>query len=185
MSGQRFVQFGPDVPRRALPPAFAACLPPDNDPSPACDAIVGDTAHGGYCSEAPYRTMGYCACVNNAIGCPMIAAAACANSAFAYRPTAMQAPAGQDYQSCKGVTICNNIANVYGSQNIVSGITQECGVITNLTNIVKTNPVFAALTFLLVVALAVLLATRPGRRAGRAPPPPPPGVLGVGPGASF
>jgi len=185
MSGQRYVQFGPDAPLSSLPKDFAACLPPNNAPSAACDGIVGDSSHGGYCSEAPYNTMSYCACVNNAIGCPMIAAAACANSAFAYRQTAMQAPNGQAYQDCKNVTICNNIIDVYGSQNIVSGVTQECGVITNIQNIISTNPTLAVLAFLLFIMLVVLLSMRTDGGKRLAPPPPPPGTFGDSPAPPF
>ena len=185
------LQFGPDAPLSNLPVEFRACLPP-NTLSPAqqasCDTAVGSMASGiGYCSEAPYNTMTYCACVNNAIPCPMIAAAACVNSAFSYRPSDMLAPNGQSYLDCKGTPICVNIVEVGGSQNVVSGITQECGVIQNITNVISTNPPLAVLAIILFIMLVILLSMRSedggggsgrGGRGRPLPPPPPPNIFG-------
>lgn len=177
MSGPTtFTQFGPDPPLSDLPQAFQACVE-DPASSPNCDATVGSAAAGqGYCSQPAYAQTTYCACVNNAIPCPMVAAAACANSAFAYAPTTMQAPGGQAYLRCKGQPICVNIVEVGGSQNIVTGITQQCGLITDVQNLISTSPLLAALTFILIVMIAVLLSLRT-TPAGRAPPPPPPGIF--------
>ncbi len=179
MSSQTtFTQFGPDPPLSQLPQAFQTCLPP-NAPSANCDNVVGSLATGqGYCSQPQYDQTTYCACVNNAIPCPMVAAAACANSAFAYVPTAMQAPNGQAYQRCKGQPICVNIVEIGGSQNIVSGITQQCGIITNIQNIVSANPTLAILAFLLFITLIVLMSIRTGGTPRATPPPPPPGTFG-------
>lgn len=173
-----FVQFGGDVAVGDLPSDFGACLPPYGSASASCDVIVGSTMHGsGYCSTPPYSTMSYCACVNNAIGCPMLAATACANNEFAYRPTDMLAPSGQAYLACKDTTICNDIIDVYGSENVVTGITQDCGKVTDIRQLIGSNPAIAILIFLFVVVLAFLLAgpsdlPKPrGHPGGRRPQP--------------
>lgn len=173
-----YTQFGPDTPISELPANLRACLPP-NAPSGKCDATIGSLESGqGYCSQSPYDKMTYCSCVNNAIPCPMVAAAACANSAFAYSTTEMQAPDGQAYAACKGQPICVNIVEVGGSQNVVTGITQQCGVIQNVQNIISASPTLAAVAFILVIMLIVMMAMRV-EDDGRFPPPPPPGIFGV------
>jgi hypothetical protein len=188
MSAQTtFTQFGPDPPFASLPEAFQKCLPP-NAQTVTTDGVIGSLASGqGYCSQttpdprypgsAPYAQSTYCACVNNAIPCPMVAAAACANSAFAYLPTRMTPPSGSAYAVCKDRPICINIVEVGGNQNIVSGITQQCGVIQNIQNVIQTSPTLAALAFLLFITLVVLLSMRTGTGGRRATPPPP---LGLG-----
>lgn len=160
MSGGQitFTQFGPDPPLDALPKKFRACV--EKPGTAACDALVGSAASGqGYCSRPAYAQTTYCACVNNAIPCAGIAAAACVNSEFAYLPTAMRAPDGQKYLECMATPICVNVFEVGGNQNVVQNIKQECGPITNITNIINTNPVLAVLVFVLVVALVVLMRT--------------------------
>ena len=137
--------------------------------------IVGSLASGqGYCSQAPWANMTYCACVNNAIPCPMMASSACANSAFAFKPTNMLPPNGVSYGECKNASICVNVVEVGGSQNVVSNITQECGVIQNVQNLVNTSPMLAAITFILIIVLIILLAmkTEGGEHALYPPPPP-------------
>jgi hypothetical protein len=146
MSDQNtYTQFGPDVPIEALNTDFSKCLPPNiltAKEQADCDKIVGSKASGsGFCSATNfgYDRMTYCACVNSAIPCPMLASAACANSANAYMPSKML-PTGAAFAECKDARICVNIVEVGGSQNIVSGITQECGAIQNVENIINTNP---------------------------------------------
>jgi hypothetical protein len=187
-----FTQFGPDPPIATLPQAFRRCLSP-NAASAGCDGSIGSLQSGsGYCAvttpdprypgTAPYAQSTYCACVNNAIPCPMVAAAACANSAFAYAPTKMTPPDGAAYAACKGQPICVNLIEVGGNQNVVSGITQQCGVIQNIQNIISTNPALAVLAFLLFVTLVVLLSMKTGGPGQRGvAPPPPPGMFGATP----
>ena len=180
-----WTSFGPDPPIATLPDRFRTCLPP-NQPSSECDLIVGNTAMGeqgtdpaslnGFCADPQYRETTYCACVNNAIPCPMIAAAACANSAFSYLPTGMIPPSGEHYLTCKNEPICINILEVGGSQNVVSGITQQCGIITNITNVVKANPSLAIIIFVLLIALIVVTTIKTD---GKSIPPAPPQYLFV------
>ena len=176
MNGQTtFTQFGPDPPLAGL--SFAGCLPP-NPPSVACDNLMGSAQHGsGICADSSYAKTTYCACINNAIPCPMVAAAACANSAFAYLPTNQLPPNGTEFLACKDRQICVNLVEVGGSQNVVSGITQQCGPITNIYNSIKANPTLAILAFLLFILLVVLMSMRTGDTGKRSTPPPPPAGL--------
>ncbi len=171
-----FVQFGPDPPIDSLPAAFQACLPP-NAPSSSCDAIIGSLQEGtGFCSDSHYAQTTFCSCVNNAIPCPMLAAAACANSAFSYVTSRQTPPDGEAYVTCKGQPICVNIVEVGGNQNVVSGITQECGTITNIENTVSANPTLAAITFIICIIL-IILATARTDSGRELPLPPPPGII--------
>jgi hypothetical protein len=160
-------QFGPDAPITSLPSDFQACLSGTAPPSVSCDALVGSMQSGqGYCAAPPYRTMTYCACVNNAIPCPMIAASACANSALAYAPTSMLPPSavnpggGREYQACKGQAICVNLVEVGGNQNVVSGITQQCGVFQNIQNVLKLSPQLAGMIIVLFIILVIVASIR-------------------------
>ncbi|MFA6166973.1 MAG: hypothetical protein WC700_10170 [Gemmatimonadaceae bacterium] len=171
MSGGQttFTQFGPDPPLEDLPKHFRACI--EKPGTPGCDALVGSAASGnGYCSRSQYAQTTYCACVNNAIPCAGVVAAACVNSEFAYRPTAIRAPAGEDYLACKNLPICINVVEVGGNQNVVQNIKQECGPITNITNIINANPTLAILVFVLVVALVILMRMSVSDDNGAPPP---------------
>ena len=156
--------FGPDLPPSALPLDLQACLPP-NQPTEACDALVGSAALGyGYCAEPAYQRMTYCACVNNAVGCPEYAMASCANSAFSYRPWAwyQPGPAGQPSrdQMCEKAPICVDLVEVGGSQNVVSDITQQCGAVTNLSKRLGGNPALVVLALVLLITLVAVLSAR-------------------------
>jgi hypothetical protein len=167
-TAETYVEFGPDVPIGVLPQPFRDCLP-GNPASADCDAIVGSTQIGtGYCSVDPYRRMSYCACVNNKIPCPMIAAVACANSAYAYLPTGMTPPDGAKYVSCKSSPICVNLVDVGGSQNVVPGVVQQCGTVTNVTRSITANPALVALALVLIFVIAAFLWLRPSAPAAAA-----------------
>lgn len=187
-----YTEFGPDMPLSELPPAFAACLPPAASSS-ACDQTIGSSSSGlGYCScdcsggtcppmcgGQSYAQMTYCACVNNGAPCPQLSSAPCANSAFAYRPWAWSnaAGGGPTYnEECGDSQICVNILEVGGDQNVVSGLTQQCGTFETIQIIVGTNPALAAIALLLVLVIVGLLLARTDRPAARMPPPPPPGL---------
>jgi hypothetical protein len=166
MAQTKWAAFGPDPPAATLPAEMQACLPPA-PPSLACDAIIGAADSGtGYCAADAYKTTTYCACVNNIQSCPQFSMASCANAAYAYRPAAWYAGTGPGglspsyQQSCATSPICVNIVDVGGSQNLVSGITQQCGVITNVTNVIKASPILAILAFILIVALVYVLMSR-------------------------
>ena len=166
-------RFGPDAPLAQLPDAMRACLPPA-PPSRGCDEIMGSAFGGlGYCSVEPYRSMSFCACANSSVPCPMIAAAACANSGFAYLPSPMQPPDGAKYAACRGQPICVNLVQIGGAQNVASGITQQCGTIQNVRNVVSANPALAGLAFVLVLALLLLLLTPTDPEPGEGAPGPP------------
>jgi hypothetical protein len=102
----------------------------------------------------------------------MIAAAACVNSAFSYTPTRMT-PDGEAFLQCKGQPICINLVEVGGSQNVVDGITQQCGTIQNIKNVISTSPPLAMLTAFLFIVLLVLLSMQSsGKTRGLIPPAP-------------
>jgi hypothetical protein len=180
-----FAQFGPDPPLSTLPSDFLACL--TTPASLDCDNIVGKAGSGnGYCAQGAYQQTTYCACVNNVIPCPMVAAAACANSAFAYTPTKMTPPNGEAYLACKGQPICINLVAVGGNQNVVSGITQECGTIEKITDTIAASPSLAAIAFVLLVMLVILLSVRPEDAGPGGPGAPPPAEQsGVAPAFSL
>jgi hypothetical protein len=148
------------MPLSSLPADFQSCLPP-NKPSAACDTIIGNSQAGlGYCGNPEYREMTYCACVNNAVACPNFSMASCANSEYSYKPWSWDQPGttggASKNELCAKAPICVNLVEVGGSQNVVSGITQQCGVIQNVTNIVKENPTMAILLFILIIALIIV-----------------------------
>jgi hypothetical protein len=103
--------------------------------------------------------------------------ASCANAAYAYKPYWWYQPpapgAPTPNAACSAAPICVNLVEVGGEQNVVSGVTQQCGTITNITNVLKANPALAALTLLLFVALAVVMAIRADPARLVMPPPPP------------
>jgi hypothetical protein len=156
-----FTRFGPDPHLDDLEPAFKACL---NDTLSAasrrnCDELVGQWGGSGFCSQPKYAQTTYCACVNNLIPCPMVAAAACANAAFSYRTSRMQ-EGGIEYKECKGQPICVNLVEIGGSQNVVGGITQQCGTIQNIKNLYTANPKLAVIFFILLVALIITMSMK-------------------------
>lgn len=186
-----YTEFGPDVPPAELPPDFLECLPPAA-PSTACDLTVGSLASGlGYCGQVDpasgeaitspvYAQMTYCACVNNAAPCPEYTSAVCANSAFAYRPHAWYASPsqGESYDAnCQNTPICVNLVEVGGDQNVVSGLTQQCGTFETLQLVIGANPALALVAFFLILVIAGLLLARTERPRGKLPPPPTPGLL--------
>ena len=158
-------RFGPDVPYELLNRAFKDCLPP-NKPTSQTDEIVGSLEAGrGFCGpNSGLAKMSYCACVNNKIPCPTKTAASCANSAFAYRPTTML-PGGTSYEACENLSICVNLAEVGGEENLVAGITQSCGPVQNFTNTIQASPILAIFAFILLIALIVLVYMDTGANA--------------------
>jgi hypothetical protein len=183
-SRTRWTSFGPDPPPSALPAQAQQCLTPVIS-SAACDSYIGSADSGqGFCSQDAYKTTTYCACVNNATACPQFSMASCANAAFAYKPSWWYQGTGPTRngptpnETCSKSPICVNLVEVGGGENVVSGITQQCGTITNITNVMKTNPSLAALTIILVVALVIIMSMHadPGE-GSTAPPQPPPGLF--------
>jgi hypothetical protein len=155
-------QFGPDPPFDTLYDTFRMCLQPGKSSSD-CDKIVGSLEAGsGFCGpNSGYAKTSYCACVNNLIPCPTQTAAACANSAFAYRPTSML-PGGVAYEECKDRSLCVNLNEVGGKDNIVSGVTLSCGPVQKFGNTIQASPILAIIAFILLIALIVLFYTDTG-----------------------
>ena len=176
MSDTKWVSFGPDMPLAALPADMHDCL--INPSNRNCDDIIGNAEHGqGYCSNPAYKRTTYCACVNNKIGCAQYGMASCANSAYAYKPwNWYQATAGgQSYdKECSTKPICVNLVEVQGSQNIMPNVNQQCGPITNITNVLSTSPTLATLSFILILAFIYVMSIRTDSPGGKQPPPPPP-----------
>lgn len=143
-----------------LPADLRQCI--QNPDGPGCDEIIGSRASGyGYCSGSAFMQQPYCACVNNLIPCPMVAASACANNAVAYRPRNMRV-GGSAYETCKTQPICVNAAQVGGQQNIVSGLVQQCGTIQNVESLVQgASPAMWAL-FLIMIILIVQIVSQFG-----------------------
>jgi hypothetical protein len=87
------------------------------------------------------------------------------------------APDSDVHKACLTRPLCINLVEVDGDQNVVSGITQECGVIQNITNVLGTNPVLATLAFVLFILLVVVVAMRTDDGGARPPPPTPYGLF--------
>ena len=101
--------------------------------------------------------------------------ASCSNSAFAYRTTRQSS---QSTESCP--PICVNIVDLgAGNQNVVQGLTQQCGTITNVTNILKTNPFLAVLTFILVMVLFIVMSSNTDSADSEDSGPSLPGMPGI------
>jgi len=154
--------FGTGLSIDDLPADFRACLA---DPTgPGCDQTVGSRLSGyGYCSRDPYAQQQFCACVNNVIPCPHVAASACANNPFAYKPSAMR-PGGAAFETCKTQPICVNVASVGGQGALVRGLVQQCGPVeTIVATGLSMSPAMLGLLFvlfLLVVQIVLKLTTK-------------------------
>jgi hypothetical protein len=153
-------KFGPDPPITSLGSSVQNCLPP-NKATAACDAVIGSAQTGnGFCANPQYAQTTYCSCVNSAVACPNFALAACANTEYSYKPWYWNQPSTTGgpsrNQYCAKAPVCVNLVEVGGSQNIVSGITQQCGTIKDITNIIKTDPTMAVLIFILFIALIIV-----------------------------
>lgn len=160
-----WTQFGPDVPKTSLPGDFQACLPP-NSSSDLCDDTVGSASTGlGYCANDLYKQMTYCACVNNAVKCPEVNMPACMNSAYAYKPKIWYDPGPNgtpsQYEQCKREPTCINVLDVGGSQNVAADIQQNCGAAEKAYHILQNNPYLAALLFILIISLIIVLSITP------------------------
>jgi hypothetical protein len=151
--------FGPDPAWSSLPSEMQACI---LKPSQLCDVAIGDATSGqGFCGTPSYEQTTYCSCVNNAVACAQTTMASCANSAYSYKPysTSVPGPSGKSAdQVCASTPTCVSIVDISGSQNVVSGVTMQCGVITNITNVIKTNPVLAGLIAVLFIALLIVMS---------------------------
>lgn len=156
--------FGPDPPPDSLPIAAQKCLAPMTS-SPSCDNYIGYAASGqGFCAQDEYKRTTYCACVNNAVACPQYSMASCANAAFAYKPSWWYTKTGPNgdgpskNETCEKTPICVNLVEVGGNQNMVANVTQQCGTVTNVTNMLKANPMMSAFALILFIMLIIVLA---------------------------
>jgi hypothetical protein len=154
----RWANFKANDPRQSLPAAMNDCM---TNNSAACDKIMGSTTIGaGYCSTDPFKQQTYCACVNNINPCPQKSNAFC-SGADAYHPWIWNQPNGKDPSPntiCNNTPTCINNVNTTGSNNVITGITQQCGgVINNITNLIKTNPMLVGIVFVLFIALVIVL----------------------------
>ena len=168
--------FGPDSQLVDLPAAMQACLPP-GQPSQACDQLIGSAAQGyGFCADPAYRQMTYCACVNSSAGCPQRTMPQCANAASSYKPWAWYQPgpggAPSADSSCAASPVCVDIVDVGSGQNTVSGLSQQCGTLSNVTSLMKANPELAAITIVLLVALIAAALGHSNSAAPKQRPPP-------------
>ena len=151
--------FSTNDSRQSLPPDMNQCM---NQNSKDCDDIIGSTTAGkGYCSNGQrYAQQTYCACVNNINACPQKSNAFC-SGADAYHPWIWGQPNGKDPSPntvCNNSPTCINNVNTTGNNNVITGITQQCGgVINNITNLIKTNPMLVGIVFVLFIALIIVL----------------------------
>lgn len=163
--------FGPDQPISKLRADVKACVT-GNTSTEACDEIMGGLASNqGWCADPNNATQTYCACVN--------APSTGYNAACFFSPCVNNAFAYQNQNQRNGVlkcptnaVICNEIISITGSDNIVSGVTMECGIITKVTNVIKASPYLAVLLFVLILTLVMVIAMKPDDSAMGGPLPP-------------
>lgn len=56
---------------------------------------------------------------------------------------------------------CINLVEINGAQNVTSGVTQQCGPVTNMKGGVESHPILAAAAFIIFLVLAMLLSITP------------------------
>jgi hypothetical protein len=187
-----WTSFGPDPAISDLSEEVQACLQqPAGSESNSCDGIIGSASTGrGFCADEKYKQTTYCACVNNAISCPQVAMASCANAAFAYKPSVWYQRTGTNgptpNETCSKSTICVNLIEVGGSHNIVTGANQQCGTFKTFVNVLKVNPQLAAITFMLFITLIAIMSLQADSDGDNGtkkrllmPPRPPSGMFGI------
>jgi hypothetical protein len=161
-----FVKFGPDAQLPNTPDGWPVldCIK-NKKSSPECDSIIGSAAIGsGFCSKSPWDRMTYCACVNNALPCPHITTTTCSNSNSAYVPTQLTEN-GREYNTCKDRDICVNVATVEGQNDVISDLVQDCGPVTNVTNVLASTPIIGVLMiFILLLLVSILISNIHTRR---------------------
>lgn len=158
--------FGPDDPVGSLPVEFRNCVTA-YETTPECDVLLHDI----YCAEGSrYADQTYCACVNAPTPAAACFFAPCTNNMFAYQTRAQRDMVAGD--NCpKGAVICTQILEVGGKDNIVSGNTMQCGIITNVQNIVKASPYLTVLLLVLVMLLVMVISMKPDDSKALALPP--------------
>ena len=174
-AAQVITMFGPDESPYSLPADVQACVMGDQSTG-ACDATMGSSQSGlGWCARGGNASQTYCACVNAPTPAAACFFAPCTNNAFAYIPTKQRDMIrNANGQSCpSGTVICNQIFQVGGSNNVVSNISQQCGIITNVTNVIKASPYLAVLLFVLILLLVMVISMKPDDAGSRPPPLPP------------
>ena len=154
-----FVAFGPDLPlTNRIDPKVLNCIN-NKQPSAQCDNLIGSKAMGsGFCSKSPWDRMTYCACVNSAFPCPHITTTTCSNSNHAYMPTQL-AENGSEYKTCMNHKICVNISNIEGNGDVISDLVQDCGPVTNVTNVLASTPIIGVLLIFIVLLLVSILVS--------------------------
>lgn len=157
-SSKGFYNFGPDDAINTLPRDMQACLGRNKDPMAGCDAIMGSVFSGsGYCGDPKYAGMSYCACVNSAIPCPMVAFNACANSATAYLP-GMMMPDTPQTKICQEQSVCINEMITSGPGNTINNSHQSCNFGESLKAEAQLHPTLAILLVLVLLTELVYFA---------------------------
>jgi hypothetical protein len=135
---------------------------------------MGSIAHGsGWCFDPENASQTYCACVNAPASLGANAAcffSPCVNNAFAYATPDQRSRATECPQ---GAVICSQLIEIGGSDNVVSNINMECGVITKVTNVIQASPYLAVLLFVLILALVMVITMKPDDSAMMGGPLPP------------
>ena len=165
--------FGPDAPLSSLPAKIKACVT-GNASTADCDDIMTAACAEG----SPYEAQTYCACMNAPTPAAACFFAPCTNNAFAYVIQKQRDMVeNKNGQTCPAnAIICNQILEVGGSDNVVSGNTMQCGIITNVQNIIKASPYLAVLLIVLVLLLVMVIAMKPDDAGGSKSEPLPPEV---------
>ena len=143
-------------------PKVPNCL--TGTPSADCDEAIGDIyTTNTFCSDPAYQYTTFCACVNNSVPCPQTTMAACANTAYAYKPYAwtqsINGGPSQD-DECKAINNCVNILEAGGTSNLVSGVSQVCGSTapnSSVYNTLFSNPAVSLSLLFMIILLCIVI----------------------------
>jgi len=149
----------------------------------ACINTVGScVVGGGLCADPRYANTPQCACVNSPLNSSN-SNAYCSDNRCTGASSAAQAFVNPNdvtfkwgTKGCPTTVInCTQITKAGGSQNVISGNSQSqnCGgVVSNITNVFKQNPMIAVVLFIvLVFTIHYVIESKNGKNNSRQLPP--------------
>ncbi len=125
-----------------------------------------------YCQQSKYKSTDYCACQNVGVPNAVCIFEPCQGSSWAYKTTQQRATAANPAKLCPHEIVCQNIIAVGGKNNVTSAYqNSNCGgTIQKITSQIKLHPAIFVILLILVVFLAMSIAS-PGKKDKKGPPP--------------
>ena len=135
-----------------------------------------------YCQQEAYKDTTYCACQNTTTPYPECASELCQNSTSAYKTVDQREIAENPAKLCPQQNVCISSISAGGTGNIInSNQSSSCGgTVQKIMNQVKLHPVIAVVILVLIVMLAVLVAS-PSKKGKDLPPGMLDGIPDLGP----